>query len=396
MNYNKKNPARKAASVVMMGTLCAVSIFSVKTFARDVYVNVDNSTIHSVTLDSNVDSILGNVGVKVSDNDIVEKIDNPDGSLKLNVKRAFDVNVWDGEKIHTLKIVEGKVSDVLESLGVNLSENDIVNLPLDFELTKETKISVTPRVKITVFADGEEKEYIVPKHSVKDTLDYLKINLSNEDEVDQNASLRVYDGMKINVSRIKKEEVTVTEDIPRNTVVKTSTLLSEGSTEVTCEGKDGKKELRIKQTLKDGNVIDSEILESKIIENPEDKVVVKGTGKIKPKNEENRKTSSESNGGKASNVFFGYATAYTASPGAKTSTGVRPSSESTVAVNPKVIPYGSRILVEAQDGSYRKELIAQDTGGALKKGSAIVDIYMSSKDSCKKFGRKSVKVSIIK
>lgn len=395
MNYNKKNPARKAASVVMMGTLCAVSIFSVKTFARDVYVNVDNSTIHSVTLDSNVDSILGNVGVKVSDNDIVEKIDNPDGSLKLNVKRAFDVNVWDGEKIHTLKIVEGKVSDVLKSLGVNLSENDIVNLPLDSELTKETKICVTPRVKVTVFADGEEKEYIVPKHSVKDTLEYLKINLSDEDEVDQNASLRVYDGMKINVSRIKKEEVTVMENIPRKTVVKTSTLVSEGSSEITCEGKDGKKELRLKQTLKDGNVVNSEVLESKVIEEPEDKIIVKGTGKCVAKNEEGKKRNTESSG-KASSVFFGYATAYTAAPGAKTSTGVRPSSESTVAVNPKVIPYGSRILVEANDGSYRKELIAQDTGGALKKGSAIVDIYMSSKDSCKKFGRKSVKVSIIK
>ena len=94
-------------------------------------------------------------------------------------------------------------------------------------------------------------------------------------------------------------------------------------------------------------------------------------------------------------MLYGSAKAYTALSGARTSTGKSPIEGETVAVNPRVIPYGSKILVESTDGSFKKTLVAQDTGGALKSGSALVDIYMKSESACRQFGRKSVKVSIL-
>ena len=136
MTFDIKGPAKKVGSVVLMGSLCAASIFSVETFARDVYVNVDDSTIHSVTLDNNVDSILGSVGVTVSDRDIVEKFDDADGSLKVNVRRAFDITILNGTKKCTVKMTEGTVSDALKSLGIEVGENDIVSLPLSAALKR--------------------------------------------------------------------------------------------------------------------------------------------------------------------------------------------------------------------------------------------------------------------
>lgn len=400
MTFDIKGPAKKVGSVVLMGSLCAASIFSVETFARDVYVNVDDSTIHSVTLDNNVDSILGSVGVTVSDRDIVEKFDDADGSLKVNVRRAFDITILNGTKKCTVKMTEGTVSDALKSLGIEVGENDIVSLPLSAPLSKDMNISVVQRVKVILCANGEEKEILMPKsYTVQDVLNHMRVNLGENDSVSEDVSSKIYDGMKIEVGNIKFEEVVRTETIEREVVVNTSSSMNEGETKVLEEGKDGQHELKIKQKIQNGEVVDEEILSDTIIFEPVAKVMVKGTKKVAsaPAAEPAKAAvSSTSDKKEVSKVIYGSATAYTASAGARTSTGARPVEGVTVAVNPKLIPYGSRILVESTDGSFRRELTAQDTGGALRKGSAVVDIFMNSNSSCKQFGRKNVKVSIIK
>lgn len=400
MTFDIKGPAKKVGSVVLMGSLCAASIFSVETFARDVYVNVDDSTIHSVTLDNNVDSILGSVGVTVSDRDIVEKFDDADGSLKVNVRRAFDITILNGTKKCTVKMTEGTVSDALKSLGIEVGENDIVSLPLSAPLSKDMNISVVQRVKVILCANGEEKEILMPKsYTVQDVLNHMRVNLGENDSVSEDVSSKIYDGMKIEVGNIKFEEVVRTETIEREVVVNTSSSMNEGETKVLEEGKDGQHEFKIKQKIQNGEVVDEEILSDTIISEPVAKVMVKGTKKVAsaPAAEPAKAAvSSTSDKKEVSKVIYGSATAYTASAGARTSTGARPVEGVTVAVNPKLIPYGSRILVESTDGSFRRELTAQDTGGALRKGSAVVDIFMNSNSSCKQFGRKNVKVSIIK
>lgn len=400
MTFDIKGPAKKVGSVVLMGSLCAASIFSVETFARDVYVNVDDSTIHSVTLDNNVDSILGSVGVTVSDRDIVEKVDDPDGSLKVNVKRAFDITILNGTKKCTVKMTEGTVSDVLKSLGIEVGENDIVSLPLSTPLSKDMNISVVQRVKVILCANGEEKEILMPKsYTVQDVLNHMRVNLAEDDSVSEDVSNKIYDGMKIEVGNIKFEEIVRNETIEREVVVNTSSSMNEGETKVLEEGKDGQHELKIRQKIKNGEVVDEEILSDTITSEPVAKVMVKGTKKVvsAPAAEPAKAAVSNTSEKKeVSKVIYGSATAYTASAGARTSTGARPVEGVTVAVNPKLIPYGSRILVESTDGSFRREFTAQDTGGALRKGSAVVDIFMNSNSSCKQFGRKNVKVSIIK
>ena len=91
----------------------------------------------------------------------------------------------------------------------------------------------------------------------------------------------------------------------------------------------------------------------------------------------------------------GSGTAYTAPAGASTATGT-PVYEGGVAINPNLIPYGSKLYVESTDGShvygYAKAI---DTGGALMDGSAIVDVFYFSLDSCYSWGRRDVNVYVI-
>ena len=60
----------------------------------------------------------------------------------------------------------------------------------------------------------------------------------------------------------------------------------------------------------------------------------------------------------------------------------------TVAVDPSVIPYGSRLLI----GGY--VYIAEDTGSAIK--GRHIDMFMDSHDVAMQFGKKQGQVFLIR
>lgn len=80
------------------------------------------------------------------------------------------------------------------------------------------------------------------------------------------------------------------------------------------------------------------------------------------------------------------ATAYTWT-GNRTATGTWPS-RGTVAVDPSVIPMGTKLHIEGYG-----EAIAADTGGAIKGN--IIDVYLDSENDCFSWGRRQVEVRII-
>lgn len=87
--------------------------------------------------------------------------------------------------------------------------------------------------------------------------------------------------------------------------------------------------------------------------------------------------------------YMGEFTLYAYSGHGITSTGTKPRVNHTIAVDPKVIPYGSKVYIEGY-GTY----IAEDCGGAIKGNK--IDIFMSSNTECNKFGVRKAKVYIVK
>ena len=83
------------------------------------------------------------------------------------------------------------------------------------------------------------------------------------------------------------------------------------------------------------------------------------------------------------------ATAYTAyNSYSLTSTGQKPT-WGTIAVDPKVIPYGTKIYIP----EFGKTFIANDTGGAIKGNK--IDIFMNTKKECYNWGRRTIEIQIL-
>ena len=81
------------------------------------------------------------------------------------------------------------------------------------------------------------------------------------------------------------------------------------------------------------------------------------------------------------------ATAYCNDP--ITYIGTVPKVEYTIAVDPAVIPLGSRVYIP----QFNKVFIAEDTGSAIK-GNRI-DIYMKDYDTCMNWGIKYIDIYIL-
>ena len=71
-----------------------------------------------------------------------------------------------------------------------------------------------------------------------------------------------------------------------------------------------------------------------------------------------------------------------------TSTGIKPR-WGVIAVDPSVIPYGSRVYIPA----FKKIFIAEDCGGAIK--GKRIDIFMNSEREARQWGVKNIDVYII-
>ena len=72
-----------------------------------------------------------------------------------------------------------------------------------------------------------------------------------------------------------------------------------------------------------------------------------------------------------------------------TSTGTVPKVGHTIAVDPNVIPYGSRVYIP----EFNKVFIAEDCGSAIK-GNRI-DIFMENYSTCMEYGFKTITIYVL-
>ncbi len=85
------------------------------------------------------------------------------------------------------------------------------------------------------------------------------------------------------------------------------------------------------------------------------------------------------------------ATAYTGGGTTATGTAAR---YGAIAVDPSVIPYGTRMYIVSDDGKWIYGVAtAEDCGGAIK--GHIVDLYFDDYNTCIQFGRRNCTIYIL-
>lgn len=244
--------------------------------------------------------------------------------------------------------------------------------------------------EVVLIVNGQEIEVNSFQSDVQGVLDENNIDYNSNDIISEDLDASLEDGMKIEVNQVTKETIIETEDIPYDTVVKKDSTLLKGEKEVVQKGKKGSKEFTYEAEYKEGKLVSKKLIEEKIIKEPKNKIIKKGTEVKKEKSQKETKTVSKKSSNAKSNLGKKITVSATAYSGdGITSRGTVPK-WGTIAVDPSVIPYGSKVYIPEFD----KVFTAEDCGSAIK-GNRI-DIFMESEAKCNEWGVKNITIYMLK
>ena len=294
-----------------------------------------------------------------------------------------DVELNINGKTKTVFTYEKTVGDFLKKEGIVLKNKDLVSPSIDEEINKDMKITISSPKSYHI-KDGNKTIIAEANgYTVADVLENLNIKLNKLDRVSLPLDEIAKEGMEIKIDRVVVENIENKIEIPFETESRENKDMFEGDKNVITKGEVGQKTESLKNTYVNGVLETTEVLKSEITKDPVKEVVEVGTkkGTVAP------------NGKDAKRVIVMQATAYDPTAGSKTAMGTR-ARVGAVAVDPKVIPLGSKLYIESMDGfpTYGYAT-AEDTGGAIK-GNRI-DLFYNSNAEANRFGRRNVKVYVL-
>ncbi len=252
---------------------------------------------------------------------------------------------------------------------------------------------------VTVYDAGQAAQYFTDAVTVDEFLADNAIILDQYDVVSPALTEGIRNNMVINIDRVKIEDVTTNEIVPCKTVKVETTELRTGETKIITAGSDGIKTVITRNVYVNGKFSRSDVISEEITTASVNRVVQVGTRKETAEKAENYETKTfvDSAGRNVAytKLLTGKGSAYTADSGTTSSTG-RPLSVGVVAVDPDVIPYGTRLYITSADGRYvYGYALASDTNSVVENGEAIVNLFYDSDSQCKAFGSRDVNVYIL-
>lgn len=346
INFNKSinvlkaivgNKATHVASLLVLTTLLSAVMF---TSLKTVKI-LDGDVVMTVKTTSNdVDTVLSNANISLGDYDEAEY--DKDGNLVIS--RNFPVNVVVGEEEETIYISGGTVGELLEDKGINVGEHDTVNYSLDHKLSSGMTIELT------------EVEYVYTKK---------------------------------------------TESIPFDTKIVYSNDMKKGTKKV-VGGVVGEKQITYLQKVVNGKVVEEKVVNEVITKKPVGQTTYIGTKNangnwislLTPEKE--IELDSKGRPTEYKKVIKGIASAYSPNDGRASATGVVLKA-GYIAVNPKMIPYGSKLYIKTANGSIiYGYAIAADTGGFVYMyPDRLVDLFFESEAEAEQFGLRNVEIYIL-
>lgn len=301
--------------------------------------------------------------------------------------------ISDGDQITVHTTYETDPANVLTEAGVELDHIDTYTVAPGAGVSE---ITVQRGQRLTIDLFGQELQAVSYNETVGQLLERLELELGENALMSVPVDAIASEGMVIQIytTTVDTDTDTYTVEIPFETVYQNTDYLPAGTEVILTQGVNGTKVCVDELTLINGNETDRVLLSEDVIQAPVTQIVAVGTGDGSSKSgapligdgviitPEGKVLHFDSVG-----VFE--ATAYMTMPPYTydtTATGTKVH-VGTVAVDPTVIPYGTKMYIVSADGTIvYGEGTAEDCGPAIKNDR--IDVFYFTFAECSAFARR--------
>lgn len=288
----------------------------------------------------------------------------------------------------------------LKKADISIALKDKIDKTLDSKIHNNDIITIKRAVNLKVLVDNKELNISSAESDIALMLKAQKITLGPTDTVLPSLKTNLTKGMDIIITRVKTKTIEEKEPIGFKTVIKNDKNVLKSKKSISQNGVKGEKSISIDVTYENGKEVARKVVKETIVKEPKNKIIVQGTmspitvsrGAYSKGTSKVVNTASDPTSGKTLTVkataywaFNGVNNTYTAS-GRK---AVRnPSGYSTIAVDPSVIPLGTKLHVAGYGNA-----IAADKGSSVKGN--YIDVYFETRQEAIIWGVKYLKVTIL-
>lgn len=299
--------------------------------------------------------------------------------------------VTDGDRVVTYTTFASEPETVLEQLGLSLNQNDTYTTQA---VEGAAAITVCRAQKITVHYHGQTTLVTSFGETAGELLSRLGLDVTGEDVVSHGLEEETYDGMELRVDRPEILRQVYTAAIPHPVSRYSDPTLPVGTETVLTPGTDGEMRCTAEITYLGGQEAGRQVLSETVTRQPVAEIIAVGTGSApavseKPVIADGRITLPTGEVLTYTRTDTVRATAYTHTDrgcDTVTATGTRVH-RGTAAVDPRFIPYGTRMFIVSSDGSYVYGIAAAEDCGGDIKGDRM-DLYLPTHAQCTAFGRR--------
>lgn len=303
----------------------------------------------------------------------------------------------DGQRSTYYTAMDGTVGAFLQHQRISFGEHDRIYPTVGSKLRPAMEIEVRHAVAVRLNDGGKVRTVYTTAADVAGLLAAQRVHLGNYDRLNNAPFEPIRPNMTVTIVRGRREVQTKEVAISHRSLTKESSQLKKGEQEVAQAGQDGLKRVTITRFYENDRLVSTQQKEV-VINHPVDEIVVIGTkeaptpspsivasrGGQRPSQPPSAKVSTENTHSSGKTLQM-VATAY--SGGGYTASG-RKTARGIVAVDPDLIPLGTRLYISGYG-----EAIAADTGGAIQ--GRRIDLYFPSTAQAQNWGVRTVSVTIL-
>ncbi|MEQ2529038.1 DUF348 domain-containing protein [Robertmurraya yapensis] len=390
-NLFSKSLSKKKLTVILASFVVFAAAFGFvfyETTKTTVALTLDGQEKVVKTHAATIEEVLKELDISLHSEDYVSP--SADTKVKENLKVVWEpakqVQMVKGNEKKQVWTTADTVGEFLKEQKITLSEHDKVQPTIDSKIKDDLHIQVDKAFSITLSDGGKEKQVWSTSTTVADFLLQQGITLNELDRVEPTKDESVTEETKVMVTRVEKVTDVVEEPIKFAVVTKKDQALTKGTEKTITSGQEGLVKKEFEVVLENGKEVSRTLLNETTVKEKRDKVVAVGTKVI---------AQTVSRGAEnVSKEFYVSSTAYTANCNGcsgTTATGynlkANPNAK-IIAVDPSVIPLGTKVYVEGYGYA-----VAADTGGSIRGNK--IDVFFSSKSDAYRWGRKTVKIKIL-